>query len=72
MGDPAQPAHLRLVRDGDGLRGRLLLRQALLLIAVFAAATGIAELAGAENLGTALAFGQIAFAIALVYVLLRG
>jgi hypothetical protein len=47
------------------------LSRAALLIAVFAAATGIAELAGAANLGTALGVGQIAFAIALVVLLLR-
>ena len=41
------------------------------LLAVFLAVTGLAELLGAANLGTAAAFGQIAFAIALVYVLLR-
>jgi hypothetical protein len=45
--------------------------QLLLLAGVFAAATGIAELAGAANLGTAMAFGQIAFVIALAYVLLQ-
>ncbi|MGE4428143.1 MAG: hypothetical protein AB7G37_16955 [Solirubrobacteraceae bacterium] len=33
--------------------------------------TLVAEFAGAANLGTALSFGQIAFAIALVFVLLR-
>jgi hypothetical protein len=38
---------------------------------VFAAATLIAELAGAANLGVALGVGQIAFAIALVAVLVR-
>ena len=43
-----------------------------ILLAAFAAGTGIAELAGAENLGTAMAFGQIAFALALVAVLVRG
>ena len=42
------------------------------LAAVFAAATGIAELAGAANLGTAFAIGQIAFVVALVALLLRG
>ena len=47
------------------------LAQAALLLGVFAAATGIAELAGAANLGTAAGFGQIAFAIALVTLLLR-
>jgi len=41
-----------------------------LLAAAFAAATGVAEAAGAANLGTAMAFGQIAFVLALVAVLL--
>lgn len=45
--------------------------QALTLVAVFAGVTVIAELLGAANLGTALGIGQIAFAAALVYVLLR-
>ena len=45
--------------------------QAGLLAVVFAAVTGIAELAGAANLGTAMAFGQIAFLIALIALLLR-
>jgi hypothetical protein len=31
----------------------------------------VGELAGAPNLGTALTFGQIAFALAAVFVLLR-
>jgi hypothetical protein len=48
-----------------------LLTHTLLLVAVLAAATGVAELAGAANLGTALGFGQIAFAIALVTLLAR-
>jgi len=42
------------------------------LIAVFAVTAGIAELAGAANLGVALGVGQVAFAIALVVLLLRG
>jgi hypothetical protein len=42
-----------------------------ILAAAFAVATGVAELAGAANLGTAMAFGQIAFVIALVALLLR-
>ena len=45
--------------------------QIALLAAVFAAATGIAALAGAANLGTAFGIGQIAFVIALVVLLLR-
>ena len=42
-----------------------------LLVAAFAVATAIAALLGAKNLGTALTFGQIAFAAALAWVLLR-
>jgi hypothetical protein len=44
----------------------------LVLLAAFAGATVVADLAGAKNLGTAMTFGQIAFALALIYVLLRG
>ena len=44
---------------------------ALALIALFAAVTGLAEILGAANLGTAMAFGQIAFTIGLVYALVR-
>jgi hypothetical protein len=43
---------------------------ALLAVAFFAA-TGIAALLGAANFGTALTFGQLAFAATLVFVLLR-
>jgi hypothetical protein len=46
--------------------------QLLVLLAAFAGATGLAELLGAANLGTALAFGQMAFAIALIAILARG
>jgi hypothetical protein len=42
-----------------------------LLVAAFAVGTGLAELAGADNLGTALGVGQIAFVIALIALLLR-
>lgn len=42
-----------------------------ILLAVFAVTAAIAELAGAANLGVALGIGQVAFAIALVVVLLR-
>ena len=45
--------------------------QAGALVALFLAVTGVAELLGAANLGTAAAFGQIAFVGSLVYVLLR-
>jgi hypothetical protein len=40
-------------------------------VAVFAVATLVAELAGAANLGVAFGIGQIAFAIAVVYLLVR-
>jgi hypothetical protein len=49
-----------------------LVRQALLLIAVFVVVTVIAELAGAKNLGTAMTFGQVAFGLALVGMMLFG
>jgi hypothetical protein len=42
------------------------------MAAAFAAATALAALLGAANFGTALAFGQIGFALALVRVLVRG
>ena len=46
------------------------LGEAAALAAVFAAVTGVAEAAGAANLGTALGIGQVGFAIALVALLL--
>lgn len=42
-----------------------------ILVAVFAAAVGVAELFGAANLGVAFGIGQICFAIVLVALLLR-
>ena len=42
-----------------------------IVIAAAVAGTLIAALLGAANFGTALTFGQIAFAIALVWVLLK-
>ena len=49
-----------------------LLVQAALLTAAFGIGVGLAELFGAANLGTAFGVGQICFALALIYVLLRG
>jgi hypothetical protein len=49
-----------------------MLRDLLTPLFAFALGTGVAEALGASNLGTALAFGQIAFALALVWTLLRG
>ena len=48
----------------------MLIRQIALLLGVFTAATLLALAFGAKNLGTALTFGQIAFAGTLVAVLL--
>jgi len=49
---------------------RTLILQMLLLVGVFVVVTAIASVAGATNLGTAATFGQVAFAIALVAVML--
>ena len=43
----------------------------LLMLAAFVSATAVAALLGAANFGTALTFGQIAFAAVLCWVLLR-
>lgn len=48
------------------------LRSGAALLALFAIVTLIASLAGAKNLGTAMTFGQVAFGIGLVAVLLGG
>jgi hypothetical protein len=45
--------------------------QLAILAAAFAFGVGVAELFGAANLGVAFGIGQICFALALVYVLLR-
>jgi hypothetical protein len=46
-------------------------RDLLLMLGAFVAASALAGAFGAVNLGTALAFGQMGFALALVYVLLK-
>ena len=46
------------------------LRDLAILLGTFAAASTVAAALGAANFGTALSFGQIGFAIALVWVLL--
>ena len=46
-------------------------RHLLLMFGAFVVASALAGLFGAPNLGTALAFGQMAFAAATAYVLLR-
>jgi len=46
-------------------------RDLLTMLGFFVLASALAGALGAANLGTALAFGQIGFAISLVYVLLK-
>jgi hypothetical protein len=48
------------------------LRDLAIVLGGFALGTALAELFGAVNLGSALAFGQIGFALALVWVLVWG
>jgi hypothetical protein len=46
-------------------------RQLLLLLLALAIGTAVAGLLGAVNLGTALGVGQLCFAAAVVWVLLK-
>ena len=49
----------------------LVFRQLLILATTFGAGVALAEIFGAINLGVAFGVGQIGFAAALVWVLLR-
>jgi hypothetical protein len=46
-------------------------RDLLIIVGAFVVASALAGALGAANLGTALAFGQIAIAVAVVYVIVR-
>jgi len=46
-------------------------RDLLIALGAFAMASALAGLCGAANLGTALAFGQMALAVSVVYLMLR-
>lgn len=46
-------------------------RDLLIMFGAFVLASALAGALGAPNLGTALSFGQIAFALAAVFVLLK-
>lgn len=48
-----------------------MIRELLALIAAFAVGTAVAAAAGAANLGTAMTFGTIAFAAALMWILFK-
>jgi len=50
---------------------RVALIDLALMVGAFVAATVVADLAGSPNLGTSMSFGQIAFALAAVFVILR-
>jgi hypothetical protein len=47
------------------------IRQLLILLGAFAGGAAIAGLLGADSLGIALGVGQVCFAVALAWVLLR-
>jgi hypothetical protein len=47
------------------------LRDLAIMIGAFVLASALAGALGAINLGTALAFGQIGFALAAVFVIVR-
>jgi low temperature requirement protein LtrA len=51
--------------------GAEMARNLVLMFGAFVLASALAGALGATNLGTALAFGQMAFAASTVYVLLR-
>lgn len=46
-------------------------RDLLLIVGAFVCASALAGALGADNLGIALAFGQMALAVTVVYVMLR-
>jgi ABC-type methionine transport system permease subunit len=49
----------------------MMARDLLTMVGAFVLASALAGALGATNLGTALAFGQIAFAASVVYVMLK-
>lgn len=72
--DAKGPRGRFLSRSGDDAappESRPFVQNLGIVVGAMAGGTLIAELLGAANLGTALSFGQIAFAIAVVWVLVR-
>ena len=55
----------------SGAAGRRTAGDLAILLGAFVVASALAGALGAANFGTALAFGQIGFVAALVWVLLR-
>jgi hypothetical protein len=64
---PRSPRSSRSARS----RGTQMIRDIGIMLGAFALSSALAGLFGAVNLGTALAFGQMGFAAALVWVLVR-
>jgi hypothetical protein len=48
-----------------------MMRDLLTIVGAFVLASAVAGALGAANFGTALAFGQIALAVTVVYVMLK-
>ena len=48
-----------------------MLRHLAVLAIIFVATTAVASALGAANLGTAATFGQLAFVVALTWILVR-
>jgi hypothetical protein len=69
VGSAARPS--ADVPTPESRSGWSLALQLAFLVAVVAVVTLIAELAGAANLGVALGAGQVAFAVAVIYLLVR-
>ena len=69
MGRTARPDETK--RHAANLRRVRLPAQIAVALGSFAVGVGLAELFGAASLGIAFAFGQIAFAISCVILLLR-
>ena len=55
----------------SGAAGRRTAGDLAILLGAFAIASALAGAFGAAHFGTALAFGQLGFALALAYVLVR-
>lgn len=60
-----------MAEDPDRAQSSLVRVDLVIMFGAFVLASALAGALGAINLGTALAFGQIAFAIATVFVILR-
>jgi hypothetical protein len=69
--DPRRPADRGRPADPGRPVGRAILLDVVILAAVFGVAVGVAELAGAANLGVSFGIGELCFALALIVLLTR-